>query len=216
MLGTDEVDYTGVTQGFIRPDGVVFFRLLKGVPWWVTEKRFVELKRSEQRHGEKWRARHPERARQNARTGYARSKALYKERAKRWGKSNPSRLQAIRKRRAQKIQNTPELRVARNLRTRLRMSFLAGYSRGRAQDKEAVAFLTWLLPQMGPPRKFHIDHLKPISMFSRHEVDLINRPENVRWLPAKKNLAKAAKLPPREEICQHLMLVLLWKLQKKH
>lgn len=202
-------------RGHVRADGAVFFRYLRGTAWWVSQSRFEALTRAEFARLQRWHEAHPKRQKELSESYYAKNKNACVARAKRWAAQNPEKISLIRRRRYHKIQTTPTLRTARNLRTRLRMSYLHRYTSGRAREKAAVSFLLWLAPQIEAAGPLHIDHLWPVSSFEPREAAFVNAPENVRWLSAKANLKKAAKSPTQEEFFQHLMLVLLWKLQKK-
>lgn len=127
---------------------------------------------------------------------------------------------AKKSRKKQYAQNA-EFRLGFRMRTRIKRAVkrrLLGQRGARAEDKNAVCFLLWLAArrgikdtELGP--MYHIDHLIPVSKWGAvgERRYAVNSPENVQWLTAEENAAKADTLPSDEQVQAHLSLVEEWR-----
>lgn len=100
-----------------------------------------------------------------------------------------------------KMEENPKFALECRLRTRLRDAFKT-YSEGgkTAPSKEYGIDYQAIFEHIGPcpgnREDYHIDHIKPISLFdfdNPEQVRLAFAPENHQWLTKKENLQKGAK-----------------------
>lgn len=121
-----------------------------------------------------------------------------------------TRAHKLRKRR----KNDTKFRISTNICRKLRREVETRLLGENHPDLSAANFLVWAAKKFQINRnEWHIDHLKPISLFNvkcpTHR-NLANSPMNVRWLRGVDNLKKNNKMPTQEEIDEHGKLVHTW------
>ena len=128
---------------------------------------------------------------------YLKNSDKIKQRSKQWENTHRER---IRHRIALKMLTDGNFRTACRLRHRL-LKALKNYGTGKkfksefyGVDFKAIIERLGNMPQDG--RKYHIDHIRPLSSFDLRDaaqVKLAFAPENHQWLEAKENLSKGSK-----------------------
>lgn len=139
---------------------------------------------------------HLELVRKNSKNRY------YKIRDKRWYKDR--RRKNYNKYSKENYKNNIRFRLRILLCTRLGQALKRYNSQGKVLSsskyginfKDIVEHLNKTLPSDFNEKKYHIDHIKPISLFNLESTDEIKKcfsKENLRWLEAKENIKKGNK-----------------------
>jgi len=149
-----------------------------------------------------------------------RSRELVRE----YRERHPDKVNAMMNRRAKERRATDAVyALASRLRTRIKQAVTLKCSSkyptpSRSKDREAVRFLQWLAEykSLGEAywTRYAIDHLIPVVWWKANrpeELELMNAPENVRWLTPSENSKKSASMPSQDEINTHLKLVAEWR-----
>lgn len=102
----------------------------------------------------------------------------------------------------EKWANDPVFRIKMRLRHRLREAFKrfskngkVGISKDYGIDYEAI--FNHIGPCPGNLKDYHIDHIRPLSLFDFDDLEQVKRafaPENHQWLRKEENLAKHNKV----------------------
>lgn len=181
-----------------------------------------------------YRAKNPEKCRASVATWAAANRERKLKTNADWYAANRERLRAVRraweernkdKRRAlsqaQDVKRREDPRLLSLKRIRMRLNYVVDRVKAsklvtRADCHEAADFLAWCIGELGLQdlSGYQVDHLVPLCSFdlaNPEEARRSNAPENVRWLPAEQNQAKADRMPTPEEVSSHLLLVQRWR-----
>lgn len=162
-----------------------------------------------------WKVNNPEkvkanRERQKERNKTPERRAILAKKASKWRSNNPDKMKKIKK----KQRNRIEVRIADNLRKRLKIAIKNGQKKGSAikdlgcsieelkfylkkqfySNKETGEMMTW--DNYGF-YGWHIDHIKPLSNFdltNEEQIKIASHYNNLQPLWAKDNLTKSDKI----------------------
>lgn len=156
-----------------------------------------------------WRRDNPERSREITKAYRTRYPDRFRDSMNRWAK----------KMRATDVIYSAATRLRRRLKVAVDGKCLSKRDAvSKSRDRVTIAFLQWLAGRQSLGEvywtRYAIDHIIPVVWWKDNrpdELELMNAPENVRWLTPSENSKKSASMPSQEEIDAHLLLVSEWR-----